>query len=239
MMIFKKILIGLVISLASILVIALIYLRTNTYEAVYEDLSFLEMSQTDGNIRIFEPLAEPLANIIFYPGGLVQRDSYAYLAYLLANEGFRVFLVGMPLHLAILNSDAANDIKQAYPSDLKWYIGGHSLGGASASIFVSDHATDFDGLFFLGAYPANSADLSNKDISVLSITASNDLILDQENFQKTKTLLPDDTIYASINGGNHSYFGFYGDQKNDGIATISRIEQHTQTVLLLTDWIKS
>ena len=36
------------------------------------------------------------------------------------------------------------------------------------------------------------------------------------------------TIYE-IAGGNHAYFGYYGEQKGDGTATITREKQHAET----------
>ncbi|MFU8793454.1 MAG: alpha/beta hydrolase [Acholeplasmataceae bacterium] len=236
---FKKIMLWGLVSVSIVVLGAFIYLRQSTYQATYEDDTFLSLSQVHQNLRIFEPLDHVLANIIIYPGGLVERDSYAYLAYLLSLEGYRVFLVGMPFNLAILNTDAAHDVMHDFPSDLKWYIGGHSLGGASASLYIKDHQDLYDGLFFLGAYPANSADLSEATLKVMSITAQNDLILNAKTYLETQRLLPSHTVYQSIEGGNHSYFGFYGQQKNDGIATISRNAQHLETVAMLINWIQS
>ena len=42
-------------------------------------------------------------------------------------------------------------------------------------------------------------------------------------------LLPPETKYITIEGGNHSQFGSYGLQSGDNAATISPEEQWTQT----------
>jgi hypothetical protein len=235
---FKRITFGLLFGVFIIALFGWIYVETQTYDAVYDDVDFLASSNVIANLRVFEH-TEATANIIIYPGGLVQRDGYAYLAYLLSLEGFNVYLVGMPLNLAILGTNFAKTIIEQSESTLPWYIGGHSLGGASASIFVNHNKELVEGIFFLGAYPAGSSDLSMLDLNVLSITASNDLLLNQDNFEDTKKLLPDHTVYQEIIGGNHAYFGFYGEQKGDGTATITRELQHTQTVLMIKDWITS
>ena len=47
---------------------------------------------------------------------------------------------------------------------------------------------------------------------------------------KNKHLLPNDTQWIEIEGGNHAQFGYYGDQLFDGKATIDRKEQQRQTL---------
>jgi len=49
-----------------------------------------------------------------------------------------------------------------------------------------------------------------------------------EKFDETKALLPDDTQYVVIDGGNHAQFGSYGLQAGDNESTISPEEQWTQ-----------
>ena len=51
-----------------------------------------------------------------------------------------------------------------------------------------------------------------------------------EKFDETKTLLPQDTQFIVMDGGNHAQFGDYGPQPGDKIATISRAEQQKQIV---------
>lgn len=61
------------------------------------------------------------------------------------------------------------------------------------------------------------------------------LFLLTHKFQATQTLLPDVTIFAVIEGGNHSNFGYYGFQKGDGESQITREVQHEHVVKLLRD----
>ena len=79
--------------------------------------------------------------------------------------------------------------------------------------------------------------LSDSNLKVLSITASNDKVLQWDNYEKAKKRLPDDTEYLTIVGGNHSGFGDYGKQTKDGKATISQTEQESQITLGITDFI--
>ena len=43
-------------------------------------------------------------------------------------------------------------------------------------------------------------------------------------------LLPPDTRFVAIEGGNHAQFGWYGKQSGDNEATITREAQQAQTV---------
>ena len=52
----------------------------------------------------FEPVGTEITkpNIIFYPGGLVEPESYSPLAREMAEQGHRVYIANMPINLAIL-----------------------------------------------------------------------------------------------------------------------------------------
>ena len=225
----KKVLLILLIVIAIVIFGIFGYIQVSTY--MPSDDAKLIISEIDktNNLYIFEP-EEAIANFIFYPGGFVDERAYAVLLDGLRNEGIRVFLVSMPLKLAITNSDAAEKIHQKYPSELPWYIIGHSLGGASASIFLNQNPDWVNGLILLAAYPADSSDLSSSGYSVLSIYGDQDLVLDVSKLDSTKPLLPSNTEYHVIIGGNHAYFGNYGEQKGDGEASITRELQQVLTI---------
>lgn len=53
---------------------------------------------------------------------------------------------------------------------------GHSLGGSMAAIFAEGNLDNLAGLILLAAY--STADLSKTDLPVLSITVSEDQVLD-------------------------------------------------------------
>ena len=216
----------------------LVYANVNTYKPTEEALLIINEVYQENNIYIFEP-DDATSNLIFYPGGFVDERAYAVLLDGLRSEGVRIFLVSMPLKLAITNTNAAEKIYQNYPSSLPWYIAGHSLGGASASIFLSKNHEWVNGLILLAAYPAGSSDLSSYNINVLSIYGDQDLVLDVNKLEDTKILLPSNTEYNIILGGNHAYFGNYGEQKSDGKATITRVEQQLLTIEIIRMFIEN
>lgn len=174
---------------------------------------------------------------IFYPGGKVEARAYAPMLNIIAESGITTFLVKMPFNLAIFDMNRADDIKDKYDDIDKWYIGGHSLGGAMASSYLAKNKEDYKGLVLLGAY--STKDLSDTNLAVLSIIASNDLILNKDKYNKYKSNLPSDMIEYIVEGGIHSYFGDYGHQKNDGIASITKEEQRAQIVNQTVNLIKS
>ncbi|MDZ7834345.1 MAG: alpha/beta hydrolase [Alkalibacterium sp.] len=101
------------------------------------------------------------------------------------------------------------------------------VGGASAAIYAEENAGELEGLIFVAAYPGEGNDLSGSDLPVLSITGSQDGIMNAEQYEQTKALLPEHTSYIEIEGGNHSNFGYYGYQDGDGASTLSRKKENS------------
>lgn len=167
---------------------------------------------------------------IFYPGGRVDPAAYAPPARSIASAGYLVVIVPMPLNLAVLDANAAADVIAAFPDIEHWAIGGHSLGGSMAANFAAGNPGSVEGLALWASYPAASDDLSASGLAVVSITGSADTVLNQETFAETRALLPADTVYVEIEGGNHAGFGWYGPQRGDGESTIPREEQQAQVI---------
>lgn len=173
---------------------------------------------------------------IFYPGGKVGNEAYAPMLRTLSDNGITSILVKMPFHLAILNGNGA-DGKQSLVDDVKsWYIGGHSLGGLMASSYISKHSDSFDGLILFASY--SNVDLSSyTNLKTLSFTASNDKVLNYDNYYKYESYLPN-YKRVDIEGGIHSYFGDYGIQKGDGTPTITVEQQRNIVCNEITSFIE-
>lgn len=174
---------------------------------------------------------EAEVGLIFYPGGRVDARAYAPAAQAIAQNGFLVVIVPMPLNLAFTDINAADRVRAAFPSVDHWAIGGHSLGGAMAAQYAYDHPGAVDGLVLWAAYPAESASLADRtDLIVVSVYASGDGLATPAEIEASRALLPLQTSYAEIEGGNHAGFGYYGPQSGDGEASISVDAQQTQTI---------
>lgn len=188
----------------------------------------------EGNITWFIP-QEPTAGLIFYPGGKVEHTAYAPLLQACAEKGLLCALVRMPGNLAVLDSNAADGLREEYPEITTWYIAGHSLGGAMAANYAASHTEVFDGLILLAAYSAK--DLTQMPLRVLSIYGSEDGVMNRESYEKDRTNLPADATEIILEGGCHAQFGSYGPQDGDGTPTISGEEQIRQTVEAITAFI--
>lgn len=169
--------------------------------------------------------------IIFYPGGKVEYTAYEPLMKKLAEKGFFCVLIEMPYNLAVFGIDSADDVQDMYPKVGKWYMMGHSLGGSMAGTYLVDNYRDYDGLILLASYVSDS--LVHTDLNVISIYGSEDKILSKSKYENYKTNLPSNVDEMVINGGNHAYFGVYGEQKGDGKAKITNEQQINQTVMIL------
>lgn len=179
----------------------------------------------------FQPTASPpVTGFIFYPGGRVAPRAYAPYAQALAQEGYLVIIVPMPLNMAIFDADEASQVMAAFPDITHWVIGGHSLGGAMAAQFAFNHPNDVAGLVLLASYPAGNNDLSQSALRVVSISGSEDGLAEPSAIEASHALLPKTTEWVEIQGGNHAQFGWYGAQTGDNIATIRREAQQQQTI---------
>lgn len=172
--------------------------------------------------------AKAETGFIFYPGGLVDPAAYALYASAIAANGYTTFITPMPLDLAVFNSTAAQQVINANPQITNWVIGGHSLGGAMAGQFVAANPDAIQGLVLLAAYP--NGDLSGWNGQTVSIYGTADGVASAEDVLAAQSLLPADTTFTAIEGGNHAQFGNYGAQRGDNAATISAAEQQAQAV---------
>ena len=184
----------------------------------------------DSNCLTFAP-EKAEAGFIFYPGGKVE-----YLMRDLAQEGILCVVPHMPLNLAVLDMDAAADVFRNYEVE-KWYIGGHSLGGAMAASYAAKHPEEFEGLVLLASY--STQDLKGTGLSVLSLYGSADGVLDLEKYEEYRTNLPEDAVETILDGGCHACFGSYGPQEGDGDHTLTREEQTTLTAAYILDIIRA
>lgn len=170
---------------------------------------------------------EPVAGLVFYPGGNVQPEAYASLLTLCAQEGVTSVLVRPPLNFALLDVDAAEGVFAQFPEVDTWLLAGHSLGGVAACECLGRHASEYDAIVLLASYSAT--DLTGYDGEVLLLLGTEDGVLSRDKYDAARGLLPDDAKERRLEGGNHAQYGNYGKQKGDGIPTITREEQQRMT----------
>ena len=198
-----------------------------------EDSEKVKVSETDTGYLYDGPGEK--TGLIFYPGAKVEDLAYAPLMRRLAEGGTDCFLVHMPCNLAIFGMDRADEVMEEYSYE-KWYLVGHSLGGAIAASYAAKNSEKLDGLIFLAAY--STKDLSDTDLAVLFIYGSEDKVLNMDKVKAGRALMPDSYEEFCIEGGNHAQYGDYGAQKGDGTAQISAEEQQEIAVEKIEEFIK-
>lgn len=228
----KRILAYSLIGLLLALVLAFYIYTLDYYRASASVDDWLETTNleiiTEGAVTTIRPSASTdlTTGLIFYPGGKVEASAYLPLLIQLAEEGLTCVLVEMPMNLAVFNADAAKDLYQDYPTIDRWYLSGHSLGGAMASSYMDKHYNEVEGLILLGAYPINEA-----PVKTLAIYGTYDIMLDLDQVEKADQVV-------EIVDGNHAYFGNYGEQEGDGQALITREDQQGQAVQVIMSFVK-
>ncbi len=185
----------------------------------------------------FTPIDEATTGLILYPGARVHPVSYAPAARAIAESGYLTVVVPMPLNMAILSPNRAEEVIAAHPDIETWAIGGHSLGGSMAAQFANTHRSDIQGVILWAAYPGVNTSLRNGQQAVQVVYGTNDCIATPTEVLATKTRLPDQAEIVAIEGGNHVQFGWYEGQIGTCAPSISLAEQQALVVEAAVDFL--
>ena len=195
------------------------------------------ISEDGPALEVMPIAASQSVGLIFYPGGMVEPRAYLPLAHALAQRDYPVVIVKLPYRSALLEEQerSVHDYVRATINDSileRWVVGGHSRGGALAARFVHQYPDVADALLLLGTTHPKAATYSLADHTtpVTKIYATLDGIAKMEAVLSNRSLLPPTATFIPIEGGNHSQFGYYGNQLGDHRASISRAEQQRQVV---------
>lgn len=202
----------------------------------------MDVAETADAIH-FTPQDARTTGLLFYPGALVEPEAYAPLARAIAEQGFPTIIVKLPMRTASFGSQeddviafgetliAENDAVQ------EWFVAGHSRGAAIAGRFAQRSADLIDGLILIGTSHPKEAEFSLADapITVTKIYATNDGLASVAEVQTNAHLLPADTRWVEIEGGNHAQFGYYGAQLGDSRADIGRERQQALTLAAILE----
>lgn len=214
----------------TLILIILLLAGINNYGPSKESLKFLKSDDkiTVSKIKegyLFAGKSNDKA-IIFFPGARVSYKAYAKLMYKFAENGYDCYLLSETLNLAFFNINKPNQLLKKY-NYKEWYISGHSLGGVAATLYASNNPKKISGIISLASYPTKEI---KGNIKYIALYGSNDKILNINKFNKSKKYLPKDYKIEIIEGGNHSGFANYGNQKGDGEATISNENQQNLVI---------
>jgi hypothetical protein len=93
-----------------------------------------------GFITIRPSKGKPHVGLLFYPGARVAPQAYvAKLSGVAAAANIQIAIGRPRLNLAVLSATQADEMRAALPGVTRWYVGGHSLGGAVACSYASKH----------------------------------------------------------------------------------------------------
>lgn len=235
-----KIIIGIIIAVILIVLGVGLYYSTNYSHAddaatIYlNGTDTVNVSEIDKGLYLDGPGND--SAMIFYPGAQIEYTAYLPLLIKLSENGADCFLVDMPLNLAVLDKNSADQIINKYNYSY-WFIGGHSLGGSIAASYALEHDDKIDGLILLASYP--SEDLKGTNLSVLSVYGTNDERLNLVTYKENLAYMPEKFTEFVIDGGNHGQFGSYGLQEGDGAAAITPEQQWNITVNTILIFINS
>lgn len=190
--------------------------------APYPALGTSTVASSSSSSGILLP-GDKTTGVAFIPGALVDPRAYENIWAPIAQAGYPVFIAKPAFGLAFSVPDVIAQASAAAPDVQHWVVSGHSLGGA----VVSGQTENAAGLILLASFPIN--DISDAEVPVLSISATNDGLSTPAAIEASKADLPPDTQFVAIDGGVHAYFGDYGPQAGDGQPTITREQQQSQT----------
>ncbi|WP_396668688.1 alpha/beta hydrolase [Microbacterium sp. R86528] len=211
-----------------------IWSQVGVYQAEPQPLAAVKANPavtfTDTDSAIIMAPAEGNAELglVYIPGAKVEAAAYAFkMSGVVEEEGITVVITKPWLNLAFFDLRPLSAFTELAPEVDAWAVGGHSLGGVRACMLASDA----DALALFGSYCA--ADLAQSELSVLSLSGSEDGLSTPEKVDDARSLLPQDATMYEIAGANHASFGDYGPQAGDGIASISDDDMRDE----ITEWL--
>ena len=193
------------------------------------------VEERDGAHVLSPAEGEVTAGLVFYPGARVDPEAYVPTLAPLAESGTLVVIPEMPLNLAFFDSGAAAGPITEYDTVERWYVGGHSLGGAMACRYAGENPDEVEGLVLYASYCDRN--ISDTDLAVLSVLGSEDDVLSADTERENRDLLPADAEIVEIEGANHAGFGAYGEQFRDGEATIGDEEARDRVAAVTVEWL--
>lgn len=200
-------------------------------------------TETEEYLSFIPNIDSANASVLFFPGALVQPEAYAPLARDLAKKGYPSYIQKIPFRIAITDNMEQEALEKASKfittsNKKNWVVAGHSRGGRMAANYAAQYPETISGLILIGTSHPKEKDLSDLNIAVLKISASEDGLASPSEITQFSHNLPESTNFVMIKGGNHSQFGYYGFQFGAGSATISRAKQQGILQSEILDYFK-
>jgi pimeloyl-ACP methyl ester carboxylesterase len=198
----------------------------------------VRVTESDVYVR-FQPGTATGTGVVLIPGCPADPLAYAPLARRLAERSVLAVIIKVPFrcapwptHQQELQRRVAGVIDTCL--ECSWALAGHSRGARHAlelaRVFPRGRIAS---LILMGSTHPRDESFASLSIPVLKILASEDGVAPVADSMKRRDLLPAQTRWEVVDGGNHAQFGYYGYQLWDRPATISREQQHEQVAALV------
>ena len=178
----------------------------------------------------------PRAGLVFQPGAKVDPRAYVPMLTQVAAAGYQVTVVKQPYAIGFLAIGEPGNVIAATPGVTRWAVGGHSLGGVAASVYAAPPDSHVQGLLFWASYPLGSL-ADRTDLTVASVSGSNDGLSTPSDIAASRATLPPSTVFTTVPGAVHAFFGDYGPQSGDGRPTVDRATAQRQIIQASTDFM--
>jgi hypothetical protein len=240
-----------VVVLVVLLTVAVVFLGT-PFEAPEDSLDRVEndpgVSVTEaGGGYVLEPAEPSDTGLVFYPGARVAPDAYVEsLAPLARDANVTVVIPRFPFNLAIVDYGLARTglwphaptaAMDDHPEIERWYVGGHSLGGAMACRYADGYTDRIEGLVLYGSYC--DRDISDSGLAVLSVAGTGDTVIDWNAYERGLDRLPAEAAVTELDGLNHTQFGRYTGQSGDTPTGTSYTEAHARLNEVAVSWFQN
>jgi len=198
----------------------------------------VELTASQGGYGMEPTGTDPETGVVFYPGARVDPSAYVPLLAPVADRAEVAVFVPRPgLNLAVLEPNMAAAVAAANPEIERWYVGGHSLGGAMACRYAANEPAAVEGVVLFGAYCDRS--IADTDLRVLAVGGTRDTVLGTDRGALRPETLPPTARIHQLEGANHTFFGSYAGQRGDSPATLSRDAAHAALRALLVDFLRN
>jgi hypothetical protein len=179
------------------------------------------------------------SGLILYPEGYQDIRMYAPIGRRLAEKGIAVVLLSRKEKIPPTMEEEVKRISAvmtAYPQVKKWFIGAHTWG-ADVAAYAANHLTDpISGvILWAGRFDAANS-LAPSPLPVLMVYGS----LDEDHtsfLSEVKPLLPSQTEWEIIPGGNRVNFANFGPMPADIAAGIDMTSQQEKAAGMTIDFM--
>jgi len=176
--------------------------------------------------------------IFFYAEPRIDEKSYFYLANMLQRKGYDVFIARSLFHQPLFSWSLVGKAMAAYPKYQAWYIGGHGSGNVATSRYLThDQEEKVAGAFYFGDVPEDR--VMSLQRPTLVLLGADDGVFDWVRYEEEKyKYFVSHVELQIIEGGNHTYFGYYPLDGYDNVGSLSPKDQQDAASQRLDQFIQ-